>query len=361
MTRPARPTSQWWLTPPAWQVSYLADVDPELLSIALDPLPPTAPAVTQFRPGAGRPLSDQVALLLSELDRAAIALFPSWLPGADQLDVPQPVSIAAVRGLAAELAARTRNFGPFLADVAERGFRRRGDAPRTKFPDEVRAAGYSRIIASAYARSTTAVLVHLPEGLSSADERGLTAAAEWLAHNGRFTVWLAGAPLRTVDRIRSCRVSLPTELAQLTAIAVKNPHPPQEAPRVFSIPPISGSPRQDSPAELALEGALKGHEWASGRRWNYTYEWHVLAKPYRLDLFWADERLVVEVDGRDHRGPLKFADDRRRDVQLQLLGHDVLRFTNEQVLSDVQAVVSKIEKSLTQRRAYKEMRHNVRP
>jgi very-short-patch-repair endonuclease len=119
----------------------------------------------------------------------------------------------------------------------------------------------------------------------------------------------------------------------------------------FTYPPLSGIPREDSDAEQALERALRQHDWARGRHWNHTYEWHALGKPYRLDLFWPAERVVVEVDGPEHRGRLKFADDRRRDVQLQLLGHDVLRFTNEQVLSDVHAVVLRIARLLRRRRA----------
>ena len=50
--------------------------------------------------------------------------------------------------------------------------------------------------------------------------------------------------------------------------------------------------------------------------------------------------------GRDH----KCYTHRRRDVQLHLCGHVVLRFTNEQVLADVETVVRKIEQLLSQRR-----------
>jgi very-short-patch-repair endonuclease len=124
-----------------------------------------------------------------------------------------------------------------------------------------------------------------------------------------------------------------------------------DAGPILTYPPLSGVPRPDSPAERALERALARHEWARGRRWNHTFEWHVLGRPYRLDLFWPTEGLVVELDGRDHRGSLKFADDRRRDAQLQVLGHDVLRFTNEQVLSEITIVLLRIEQLLRQRRA----------
>jgi very-short-patch-repair endonuclease len=373
MTRGAQLAAQWWTVPPAHQVSYLLDTDPELLRIALDPLPDNAPAVVQFRPGSGGPLGDQVSVLLDELDRAAVALFPSWLPGAERLDPSQGLGVPAVRALAAEAAGRSPNFRPFLADLAERGLL--GRIGGSRFPAEVRAAGLARVIADAYGRSSTAMLIEVPEDLRAADERVLVASAEWLAHRGHFTVWLAGAPLRIVDRVRTVSVTLPGYLTRLvedvdepdtggtSGTTVGVDEDVQVSRGTFGYPPLSGLPRRDSVAERALENALESCQWAQGRRWNHTYEWHLLAKPYRLDLFWAAEGLVVEVDGPDHRGRLKFADDRRRDVQLQLLGYDVLRFTNDQVLSDLHATVAKIKQMLDKRRAdhahHSEMRHRV--
>lgn len=395
MTRGPGVAVPWWTVPPACQVTYVVCADPELLSISLDPLPSSAPAVVQFRPGRGGRLGDQVALLLDGLDRAAIALFPSWLPGADRLSGPHGLGVAAVRALAAEKAARSRSFGPFLADLAARalgdgtGDRPALDRPaggRSRFPAEVRAAGLARVIADAYGRESTALLVTVPDGLSPVDESTLTAAAEWLTSHGRVTVWLAGAPLCSVDRIRCVPIRLPSYLTELAGEAATvggeatgeasggapgeasggadgkaTGEPNGEATGeagdgvfaepLFTYPPLSGQPRPDSAAEQALERALARYEWAQGRRWNHTYEWHLLAKAYRLDLFWPADGLVVEVDGPEHRGVLKFADDRRRDVQLQLIGYDVLRFTNEHVLRDVQSVVLKIKQSLSQRRA----------
>ena len=368
MTRAAQLAARWWNVPPQGQVSYLVGADPKLLKIALDPLPDSAPAVIQFRPGTGGPTGDQVALLLDQMDRAAVALFPRWLPGAERLDGSRSLGVPAVRELAAQVAARSHNFGPFLADLAERALC--GRAGRSRFPAEVRGRGLARVIADAYDRESVALLIELPDGLSPADERALAAAAEWLAQHGHLTVWLAGAPLRVVDRMPTVRITLPAYLMQLAAEAgpttsgsgagdadpgkraapVDEDHQLASTEPIFRFPPLSGVPRQDSPAELRLERALAPHEWARGRRWNHTYEWHLLGKPYRLDLFWPAEDIVVEVDGPDHRERLKFADDRRRDVQLHLRGHVVLRFTNEQVLADVETVVRKIEQLLSQRR-----------
>jgi very-short-patch-repair endonuclease len=345
---------RWWEVPPPLQVSYLAGVDPELLAIDLDPLPAGALAVVQFRPAALVAAADHVTVILDELDRAALALFPAWLPGAERLEGPQGHGVAAVRVLAAEAAARSSNFGPFLADLAERALRG-STGGRPRFPAEVRAAGLARVVADAYGRHGTALLMHVPAGLDPAAERNLTRAAEWLAHRGPFTVWLAGAPLHTVERIRSVPITLPAHLTQLAAEAQLIPLPaPAGAEHVLMYPPLSGQPRRDSPAETTLERALAPHEWARGRRWNHTYEWHILGQIYRLDLFWPTEGLVVEVDGPEHRQHLQFADDHRRDVQLHLLGHDVLRFTNDQVLTDAGAVVEKLRQMLHHRRSVKE-------
>lgn len=330
---------------------YLAGADPELLFIALDPLPVGAPVIIQFHPAIGGSVGDQVDTLVASMDRAAVALFPRWLPDAAHLDPSAELGGPAVRALAARAAARSSTFGPFLADLAERCLLGLTHRP-SRFPAEVRASGLARVIADAYTRGSSAVLIAVPDGLSPVDERALVAAAEWLADHGRLGVWLAGAPLRVVDRVRSIAVTLPeyvTDLISDPAIVNESSEPEADRPR-FSYPPLSGVPRSDSPAEMALERSLARHEWAHGRRWNHTFEYHLLRKAYRLDLYWPDEGVVVEVDGPDHRERYKFADDRRRDVQLQLLGHDVLRFTNEEVLADVQAVVEKIGQLLRQRR-----------
>ncbi len=365
MTHPTPAAAPWWSVPPARRVSFLAGADPDLLAIDIDPLPSEAPAVVQFHPKAGCVLGEHVTVLVDELERVAIELFPAWLPGADRLSGPEGLGTVAVRALADQRAARSPNFGPFLRDLAERSLRASTNANcqhGAQFPLEVRARGLTRLIADAYGRDSTALLVTVPDGLSAAEERALTDVAEWLALRGRMTVWLAGAPLKMADRIRSVLVTLPEHLTKLVTEVEDGPSVASTGPTTLvTYPPLSGLPRPDSAAEQALERTLALHEWADGRHWNYTYEWNLLRRTYRLDLFWPLERLVVEVDGPEHRGRLQFADDRRRDVQLHALGHIVLRFTNEQVLSDIHAVVTDIEQVLALRRADMEMRQYVQP
>ncbi|WP_410818819.1 endonuclease domain-containing protein [Micromonospora sp. 050-3] len=341
----------WWAAPPTGRVSHLPGIDPELLRVALDPLPPAAPAIVHYRPTVTGPLGDLVDTVLDQLDTAALAMFPRWLTGADRFDSEGTLGVAAVRALAARTAAGSRHFGPFLADLAERGLRGpRGPGGRSRFAPGVRAAGLARVIAAAYDRESCVLVVALPD-LGADAERTLVAVAEWLVRHGGFTVWLAGS-LRHADRVRSVPMPVPARFAGLAGATGRLPATAAEPEStVLAWPPIAGVPRGDSAAELALERALAPHDWARGRRWNQTYEWHVLTEAYRLDLFWPTEGLAVEVDGPEHRGRIAFANDRRRDVQLQLLGLDVLRFTNEQVLTDVPAVVDGIRRLLVRRRA----------
>ncbi|MEU4532721.1 DUF559 domain-containing protein [Micromonospora ureilytica] len=344
-------TGAWWAAPPTRRVSHLPGVDPELLRVALDPMPPAAPAIVHYRPTVVGPLGDLVDALLDQLDTAALAMFPRWLAGADRFDSAGTLGVAAVRALAARTAARSRHFGPFLADLAERGLHdRRRAVARSRFAPEVRAAGLARVIAEAYDRESCVLVVALPD-LNADAERTLVAAAEWFVRHGGFTVWLAGGPLRHVDRVRSVPLPVPARFAELATTTEPIPAAAEPESTVLAWPPIAGVPRGDSAAEQALERALAPHDWARGRRWNQTYEWHALGAAYRLDLFWPMEGLAVEVDGPEHRGRIAFANDRRRDVQLQLLGLDVLRFTNEQVLTDAPAVVDGIRRLLARRRA----------
>jgi very-short-patch-repair endonuclease len=358
MTARAQLATRWWSVLPLRQVSYLVSVDPELIGIALDPLPDGAPAIVQFRPPAAKSFDGQIGVLLDELDAAARSLFPRWLPGAEKMGASD---FAAVRELARKVAERSHHYRPFLEGLAIRSIG--GEPDPTVRKPEVRAAGLARVIADAYGRDSAVILIEIPEGLSPGGEQSFVGAAEWFTKGGHFGVWLAGAPLRATDKVQRISVTLPDYLRDLATAETTVAEPSKADLRpVFDFPPLSGVPRADSPAELMLERALAAQPWALGRHWNYTYEATHLSRDFRLDLYWAQERVAVEIDGPDHRQWLKWADDRDRDVYLQMYGNKVLRFPNEIVLADVQLVVSKIHQMLSRQRAgihIPEMRHHA--
>lgn len=56
---------------------------------------------------------------------------------------------------------------------------------------------------------------------------------------------------------------------------------------------------------------------------------------FKVDFAWRHAALIVETDGyRFHRGRQAFEDDRARDVELRLLGYEVVRFTYRQVVDE---------------------------
>jgi very-short-patch-repair endonuclease len=72
---------------------------------------------------------------------------------------------------------------------------------------------------------------------------------------------------------------------------------------------------------------------------------------FLVDFLWRDHRLVVETDGyRFHRGRTAFEGDRQRDVQLQLLGYEVVRFTHRQVVEHGPQVARALRALLAQQR-----------
>lgn len=311
----------------------------------LDPLPADAPALLACHVGAMDTASHIVEAILDELEVAAVQLFPIWLPGGDDIDGRSLPDVRAVRALARRLAAGTRHFGPFLADLAEAAVRGTRTEPG-RFARETRAAGLARVLADSYRRPHAALVVTAPTGLPDGDQQALAASCEWLAGHGRMGMALAASAIPEVDRFATVTVR------SRSPRMVEESPPTRVAPEEVRLryPAPAGRPHPGSAAEKKLAAALADCGWAHGGLWNTHYHPHPLRAPIRADLLWPDARCAVEVDGDDHRAPAKYAADRQRDVQLQLDGYAVLRFTNEQVLGDVRSVVAAIERCVRGRR-----------
>ncbi|GIH06816.1 hypothetical protein Rhe02_48830 [Rhizocola hellebori] len=340
--------TEFWRQLPAGRAVRLADVEAQAVAAAMDPLPRDAPVVLTYYPHAETSVSRVVDAVLGELQDAATELFPSWIPEASTIRSAAGLGVPAIRILAKRAAATSEHYGPFLADLAE-GVLRRDFAALTRFPRQTRAAGLARVLKNSYDRNDLALLVPVPAELSDSGQAALVSACEWIAQHGRMAIWLTGQSI-AADRLATFPVSLPGHLpespARATPEMLANPVGP-----VIVYPPIAGRPHHASAAEKRLEEALGRRAWAAGRVWNQAYSPHALVNPVRLDLWWRHERCVVEIDGPDHLDRWKYAQDRRRDVLLQSHGLTVLRFTNSDVLGDVDAVVAAIEKLLQTRRS----------
>lgn len=334
-----------WVDLPIGRVVRLSGMNADATALSIEPPPDGAPAILTYFPDAASSVAEMVATVLRELEKAAVELFPAWLPGAEGIDGPGGAGVRAARALAMRLAATSHHFGPFLADLAELSL---AGPPRrpARFGAEVRAAGLARVLASSFGRRDASILLQVPEGLSPFEEEVLVAGCEWLAERGGFGIWLAGPALAAVDRVETVTPHLPAKADVLGREAPPLP----DGGRPLRYPAVAGMPHPGSKAERALETALAQCSWARGRAWNQTYQSHALANPIRVDLLWQEERCVVEIDGHEHRASLKFEKDRHRDVQLQLDGYAVLRFTNNQVLTDTEAVVGQVRRFLHGRR-----------
>ena len=65
---------------------------------------------------------------------------------------------------------------------------------------------------------------------------------------------------------------------------------------------------------------------------------------YIADFMCKELRLVIEIDGITHN--FKLAEDKRRTNDLRQAGFNVLRFTDEEVLTNIRGVAEKIEKAI---------------
>jgi very-short-patch-repair endonuclease len=310
--------AEFWVDAPPGVVAHLARADP----LDLRNLPGGAPAVVLLQPSG---LVDDETILAA-LERYAFALYPVWLPGAEEMGPAGGIVVAAVQSFALQHAAATGQYGPFLADLALRAVT--GRARRSSFPDPVRAVGLARVVAAGTGRTSVAVAVELAPGLSLAGFELIVSVCERVAAHGRFAVWLVG-PVPDGARVRA--VSF--DDADMQGESYGGPY----------WPPLAGRPHPGSQVEQMLEALLCRRLWAVSREWNQTYRVHTLANPIKPDLMWARERLIVEIDGREHLEPDQFAADRRRDVDLQLAGYAVLRFANSEVEHDAGRVVARIE------------------
>jgi very-short-patch-repair endonuclease len=77
-------------------------------------------------------------------------------------------------------------------------------------------------------------------------------------------------------------------------------------------------------------------------------EVNVWVGPFEVDFLWREHWLVVETDGwQAHGGRQAFEDDRARDLELKLMGYDVVRFTYRQVMEHPGQVARKLRSLLT--------------
>jgi very-short-patch-repair endonuclease len=91
-------------------------------------------------------------------------------------------------------------------------------------------------------------------------------------------------------------------------------------------------------AERKLRYALRDRRFAG-----FKFRRQVPLGPFIADFVCFEERLVIEVDGGQHAGSLQ---DRRRDRWFAANGYRVLRFWNNEVLSNLEGVMAVLAQTL---------------
>lgn len=336
-----RDDTAWWSSLPLDRVVRIHGVTERDLAESVNPLPVDAPAIVFFAidPTTADRAVDLVDAVVTELENAAVDSVPLWLTDFDHHSGSSSLDRRAARVAAARLGADTAHFGPYVGALANAAVA--GNAPRrAAFTVETRAAGSTRILASARRRSLAALVLVVPAGT---DAGVVGTAAEWLCTHAGAAVWVTGDGASNMDRFRSVAVHAPAVPAGVETVVDRF--------RPLSYPPIAGHPHPASDPEKRLYRALDVHDWAAGREHNRSIRLGELGRPFTVDVLWRTEKIVVEIDGNEHRAVDRFAEDRVRDNQLQTHGYMVLRFTNAQVIDDPQRAVATIREAVSRRRS----------
>ncbi len=106
----------------------------------------------------------------------------------------------------------------------------------------------------------------------------------------------------------------------------------------YAVPPINRANarkmrRQLTDAELKLWNELRAH-----RLMGLAFRRQMPIAGYVVDFACPSKKLIVEVDGSQHGAAENASRDRVRTAKLEALGWTVLRFWNDDVLRDIDAV-----------------------
>ncbi|RYY41113.1 MAG: endonuclease domain-containing protein [Chitinophagaceae bacterium] len=98
-----------------------------------------------------------------------------------------------------------------------------------------------------------------------------------------------------------------------------------------------GNRKNPTPAEALLWEQLKGR-----RLGGYKFRRQHVTGRYIVDFACLQKLLVVEVDGEIHNEGEQPQIDRNREADLRALGFTIVRFSNEEVMGDIEDVCASI-------------------
>jgi very-short-patch-repair endonuclease len=153
----------------------------------------------------------------------------------------------------------------------------------------------------------------------------------------------SGSESRAGIRVHRSRTLTKAHVTSRLGIPVTNPSRTlTDLRRVLPRPQFAAALRQAEFLGLPIHGALEADHTRSELEARFLAlcrrhripppEVNVRVGPFTVDFLWRERRLVVEVDGyRAHGTRSAFESDRARDLELRLLGYEVIRFTWRQL------------------------------
>jgi very-short-patch-repair endonuclease len=284
------------------------------------------------------PLDKELDQIVAAMAVAAKNLWPRWYATVDQ-------RFDRERWPNAEVECRLDEARRVAGAVSAAWFRKawaacqRGQVPIVR---PVASGEQLRQLAIALdPRGPLVLLLVSNAAASPARIHALARAAEWLASQATAAVTLV---LPEVWRGKS-----ELDIVSYDSIAWESIEPtdedeqplPTDGPRIL-VEPTIGEPHPASRAEQKLFEVLT-RDRALGCLFQFNRR--VVAfenQPYRVDLLCQKYRIVVEIDGMEHRSAKKYRNDRDRDYRLLLAGYLTLRLTNEDILDDITLALQKL-------------------
>lgn len=87
-------------------------------------------------------------------------------------------------------------------------------------------------------------------------------------------------------------------------------------------------------------------QYVRANKLGHKFLFQYIIGQYIVDFLCPDSMLIIEVDGGYHSEPRQQADDEVRTLWLEKMGYKVIRFSNEQILFDIDSVLDKISNYL---------------
>lgn len=355
-------------------VVYAEDVAAGRLALSMA-LEDVAPGVTRVEVDwlCAPPLTDELTEMRDALADAALALWPDWYISADARtgDRDEHRAEAAVLEQAEGIAGVSKTW---LRRVAKRCAA--GQLPVAR---SVTAAEQVRQLAIALDPSQLVVVLTVtdPE-VTDGRLRGLARASEWLSQQTQARIMLVvpetWSTRGELDPVAYGAVFWSVSLAPEVSTAAPSSESPLGAgesekvgrvrgertgrvegepakPKVH-VGPILGRPHPRSRVEqIVAHGLREDAELADLFEFNQPL-FGLGEQRYLVDLLWREGKLVVELDGDEHRASDVFVRDRERDYRLCMRGYTTLRVPNAEVLTNVGSVLAKIRNMVGLRRGW---------